>query len=124
MSSQDESRVSEPTPKHGCVIVMDALFGKSSCTTCGREWEALTPRGSENHCLRELGTRLAKAIADHDREVAQLRARIVEMERVLRNALPIVHLVWTKNPDVIGMVGRCVRDIEAALTSAPGAVSP
>jgi hypothetical protein len=44
---------------HGCVVVMDAPYGKSHCATCGREWEACTPQGSANHCVRELGSQVA-----------------------------------------------------------------
>jgi hypothetical protein len=44
-----------------CDIRFEAPFGKSKCVTCGREWEPMTPQGSANHCVRELGSRLAAA---------------------------------------------------------------
>lgn len=44
-----------------CDVHFDGPFGKSKCKSCGREWEAMTPKGSANHCVRELGSRLAAA---------------------------------------------------------------
>lgn len=61
------------TPAFGCHIQMEAPFGKSKCLTCGREWEALTPRGSQNHCARELGSLVAALIQQRDELLAALK---------------------------------------------------
>lgn len=58
-----------------CNLVFEGLFGASRCTVCGRQWEPMTPQGSERHCVRELGSRLARA-----------NLRIVELEAQLETA--------------------------------------
>jgi hypothetical protein len=60
-------------PNFGCKVVFDEPFGKSHCEVCGRQWEPMTPKGSENHCVRELGSRLAHAIAERDTAREMLR---------------------------------------------------
>lgn len=81
-----------------CNVVFDVPFGKSHCTSCGRQWEAMTPKGSERHCVRELGTRLAAAEARIrafemiEREFHSIDdiARIRDLEGALQTLRPFI----------------------------------
>jgi hypothetical protein len=91
---------------HGCVIVMESLHGKSHCTTCGRQWEACTPQGSDNHCIRELGSLLADLRGKLEgecnesamlrRELEAERAKVREREALLTRAVHDIDDKWCR----------------------------
>jgi hypothetical protein len=63
-------------PAWPCDVRFETPFGKSKCVSCGREWEAMTPQGSERHCVRELGSRLAAA----NIHIVELRKKVEDMD--------------------------------------------
>ncbi len=53
-------------------------------------------------------------------QLAAAQAEVEKMREVLGRALPIVEMMWARNPNVTGAVGRCYADIRTILSPATG----